>query len=186
MFISDDCDYDPNAAPENRAPLTRQNIQAKKEEQDNDTTMAADEGAATAVEATTAVFAPANLSSTEMHEMLMEKEEFSLLAKKKILVGAARYKRSLRLVLQEVEAAKAESQSSRATAQESQKAIIELTRRLDSNEKAIVELTQRLEVAEAENRRLRARADTQKDINKDVKAAIVNLQHGMAMFAGGA
>lgn len=211
--------------PKRKAPATRQNNQAKKRKQDNDTTMATVEEAATAIEATVTVSAPTVLSSTELQEMLKEKEEFSLLAKEKI-AGAATYKESLKSALLKVEDVKAEYQSLRATTQEAHlllhagladvKQVLELQnqviirsvgrlddieagnydsnehamfkriKRLESNEKAIVDLTQRLEAAEAENSRLRARADTQKDINKDVKAAMRNLQHGMAAFAGGA
>lgn len=72
-------------------------------------------------------------------------------------------------------------------------AIDELTKRLDSREntiadliKAITDLRRRLEATEAENCLLRAYADTQKDINKDIKAAIRNLQGGMKTSAGGA
>ncbi|KAM0459113.1 hypothetical protein ACHAO4_002504 [Trichoderma viride] len=155
--------------------LIGQNNQGKTENQDNDTTMGADEGAARVVEATTTASAPAGLSNTEIQEMRKEKEEFSLLAKKKT-VGAAKYKKSLKSALLKVEAVNAECQSLRATTQESQKAIIELTKRLDSNGKIITDLTRRLEATEAENCRLRARVDMQKDINKDVQAAIRNLQ----------
>ncbi|KAM0514612.1 hypothetical protein ACHAPE_006608 [Trichoderma viride] len=227
LIESDDTssDDEPNVIPKRKAPTTRQNNQSKKRKQDSDATMAADEGAATAIEVTTAASASASLSSTEIQEMLKEKEEFSLLAKEKIS-GVANYKESLRSALLKVEDVKAEHQSLRATTQEAhlllhgrladvnqvlevqkqvimnsiqrlgeleagnydsnENAIFKMIKRLESNEKAIIDLTQRLEAAEAENSRLRARADTQKDINKDVKAAMRNLQHGMATFARGA
>lgn len=208
--------------PKRSAPTARQGNQAKKRKQDNDATMAEDEGAATAIEVASA---SAGLSITELQDMLKEKEEFSLLAKEEI-VGAANYKENLKSALLKVEDLKAKHQSLRATTQKAHRllnarlfdakklldslhrviikfigrleqleagncnsnenAMFKITERLESNEKTIVDLTQRLEAAEAENSRLRARADAQKDINRDVKAAMRNLQHGMATFAGGA
>lgn len=71
-----------------------------------------------------------------------------------------------------VEAMSAEYQSLRATTQESQKAIVDLTRRLDLSQETIHRLIRRLDRMEAENYHLRARVDTQKDINNDIEAAI--------------
>lgn len=73
-----------------------------------DTTMIQDEMESTAmtVEATPAL---RSLGHGEIQAILKDKEEFSLLAKRKI-VGAAKYKRSLKSALLKVEAVNAEYQ----------------------------------------------------------------------------
>lgn len=126
---------------------------------------------ARAVEATPAL---RGLGHGEIQEILKDKEEFSFLAKRKI-AGAAKYNRTLKSALLKVEAMSAEYQSLRATTQESQKAIVDLTRRLDLSQETIHRLIRRLDRMEAENYHLRARVDMQKDIN-DIKAAIHILQ----------
>lgn len=150
----------------------RQKNQPKAENQGNDIWMAEAERTAPAVET---ILAHPGLGQDEKQEILKDKEEFSLLAKKK-LVEAAKYKRSLKSALLKLEAVHADYQSLRATAEELQKAIVALTRCLDLIQESINRLFQGLDRMEEENSHWRARMATQKDINKDFKAAIRNLQ----------
>ncbi|EHK45275.1 uncharacterized protein TrAtP1_003536 [Trichoderma atroviride] len=102
----EDCDHYLNTIPSPDS-LVGQNNQVKTENQDIET-------------ATASVLA--SPSNAEIQEMRKEKEEFSLLAKKKIM-GAAEYKRNLESALLKAEAVNAECQSLRATTQWTQKAI---------------------------------------------------------------
>lgn len=163
-----------HAVQKRRAPPIRQNNPAKKKKQDNNTTIITDEGAATAIEATTAVSTPTVSTPAvsipndqliaEMQDILKEKEEFSLLAKRKI-PGAANYERSMRSALLKIDEVNAKYQSFRITTSDSfavlharmadmvQQVYKQQQQAIATQEKAIYTLAQRHDAAaDAETR----------------------------------